>query len=175
MRRPAAVTIAILRPSPNGVIFLERAAHLRDHPGQIGLPGGGVDAADGDDLERTARRELEEEVGINPLRATYVGRLPLVRQRINTFDVPPFVAIVDDGPLTIDASETASLFTVPLETILGPSLRDGKVNFKGLRISSPILDYEGRQIWGLTARILQTFAAAWNEGPLRLKIERALS
>ena len=173
MRRPAAVTIAILREAPHGVIFVERATHLRDHPGQIGLPGGRLDAADRD-LEAAALRELHEEVGIEASRVQILAALPLIRQRINTFDVTPFVAIVEPGALRIDSRETAAVCTVPLATILGPSLREGEVEFGGLRIASPVLDHEGRRIWGLTARILQSFTGAWAAGDLRATIERAL-
>ena len=173
VRRPAAVIIAILREVPNGIVFIERAAHLRDHPGQIGLPGGGVDPADRD-LEHTALRELQEEVGIVASRVHMVASLPLVRQRINTFDVTPFVAIVDPGELTIDSRETAAVFTVPLATILGPALQDGEVEYAGLHIASPVLDHDGRRIWGLTARILQSFVRAWNTADLRARIEREL-
>ncbi|MHB8146725.1 MAG: NUDIX hydrolase [Vulcanimicrobiaceae bacterium] len=172
-RRPAAVIIAILREAPNGIVFVERATHLRDHPGQIGLPGGGVDAVDSD-LEHTALRELREEVGIAENRVHVVGALPLIRQRINTFDVTPFVAVVDPGELTIDPRETAAVFTVPLATILGPALQDGEVEFAGLQIASPVLDHDGRRIWGLTARILQSFVHAWNANGLRAQIEREL-
>ena len=172
-RRPAAVMLAIFSDPPNGVIFVERAAHLRDHPGQIGLPGGGVEAVDRD-REATALRELYEEVGIAANRVRVIGSLPLVRQRINTFDVTPFVAVVEPGELIIDSRETAAVFTVPLAKILGPALREGEVEFGGLRIASPVLDHDGRRIWGLTARILQLFVTEWANGALRSRVESAL-
>src|SRR5579872_6207566 len=92
-RRQAAVAIAIFRTPPHGIVFVERAAHLRDHPGQIGLPGGRVHPEDRD-LAATALRELHEEVGIEPVRATIVAELPMLQQRrVNNFDVTPFVAV----------------------------------------------------------------------------------
>src|ERR1700736_6893982 len=95
VRRTAAVAFAILKAPPHGVIFIERASHLRDPPGQIALPGGSVDAEDGGDLRRTALRELREEVGVAPERVTIVGQLPMVSQRrAHNFDVTPFVATV---------------------------------------------------------------------------------
>ncbi len=57
-RRPAAVVLGIFEDPPHGVIFIERAAHLRNHAGQIGLPGGGMDAGDEGDLRTTALREM---------------------------------------------------------------------------------------------------------------------
>jgi 8-oxo-dGTP pyrophosphatase MutT (NUDIX family) len=164
VRRRAAVVVAIFRPPPHGVIFVERAAHLRDHPGQIGLPGGGVHAGDRN-LEATALRELHEEVGVEPARVTVVAQLPMLRQRLaNNFDVTPFVATIEPGELKIDATETAGVFVVPLAEVLS-----------GFRRPSVSLDYEGRRIWGLTARILQTFVNEWEMGDLQTRVSAHLS
>lgn len=175
MRRRAAVVVAIFRTAPHGVIFVERAAHLRDHPGQIGLPGGGVHAED-PDLQATALRELHEEVGIAADRACVVAQLPMLAQRhVNNFDVTPFVAVVEPGELTIDPAETAAVFVVPLATIVERGLNEGRVEYGDLRVRSLVLDYEGRRIWGLTARILHSFVVAWKQLGLRELVEPKLS
>jgi 8-oxo-dGTP pyrophosphatase MutT (NUDIX family) len=176
-RRAAAVIMPIFATPPHGVLFVERAAHLRHHPGQIGLPGGTLDPQDLGDLERGALRELEEEVGIEAGRVTLVGRLPTVQPRVNMFDVTPFVAVIAPGELRIDPSETAGFFTVPLKTILSDALRDGHVSIAGFEIETPLLDYEGRRIWGVTGRILRDFVEAWNDAEtgLRARVEGALS
>ena len=176
-RRAAAVTIAIGALPPHGVLFVERAAHLRDHPGQIGLPGGGVDPADGGDLLRTALRELREELGVVPERIRFVGRLPTLHQRRNTFDVTPFVAVVAPGPYTIDGDETAGMFAIPLLRIVEGGLRDGIVAYRGMQIDTLVLDFEGRRVWGLTARILRSFLDAWEDDGtgLRASVEAALA
>jgi 8-oxo-dGTP pyrophosphatase MutT (NUDIX family) len=166
MSRKAAVVIGILRAAPHGIIFVERAAHLRDHPGQIGLPGGSTHPQDGD-LEATALRELHEEVGVEPSRATVVARLPTIRQRVNDFEVTPFVAVIEAGDLTIDADETAGVFLVPLATVINEGLRQESVDYRGTRLPSLVLDFEHRRIWGLTARILQSFLEHWHTGGLR--------
>lgn len=170
LRRQAAVVIGIFRNAPHGVIFVERAAHLRDHPGQIGLPGGSVHPEDAD-LQATALRELHEEVGVEPSRVTIVARLPLVSQRLaNNFDVTPFVAVIEPGELRIDSSETAGVFTVPLDTLVGEGLREDSVDHRGLRVQSLVLDYEGYRIWGFTARILELFLSEWENGDLRDRV-----
>ncbi|MGD1065236.1 MAG: CoA pyrophosphatase [Vulcanimicrobiaceae bacterium] len=176
-RRKAAVAIAILAEPPHGIVFVERGLHLRDHPGQIGLPGGSVDDEDGGDLARTALRELREEVGVAPERVRVVGRLREVSQRRNNFDVTPFVAIVQPGPFTIDGSETAGMFTIPLAVVLSEALTDGIVEYGGLTIPSLILDYENKRVWGLTAQILRLFNEVWREedGVLRSAVEGALT
>ena len=174
MRRQAAVVISIFRNAPHGVIFVERATHLRDHPGQIGLPGGSVHPEDRD-LEATALRELHEEVGVAPERARIVGSLPPISQRVvNNFDVTPFVAVLEPSELRIDATETAGVFVVPLQTILERGVSEGTVEYSGLQIKSLILDYEHYRIWGLTARILQSFLEAWSTGRMRDLVEPLL-
>jgi 8-oxo-dGTP pyrophosphatase MutT (NUDIX family) len=151
-RRRAAVVIAIFRTPPHGIVFVERAAHLRDHPGQIGLPGGGVHPEDAG-LPATALRELHEEVGIEAARVSIVDELPVIHQRIaSNFDVTPFVAVVEPGELRIDATETAGVFVVPLARVLA---------FAG---HEDAIEFEGRRIWGLTARILHEFVERWNAG-----------
>ncbi|HTW83624.1 MAG TPA: CoA pyrophosphatase [Candidatus Sulfotelmatobacter sp.] len=176
-RRKAAVAVAIIAEPPHGIVFVERGAHLRDHPGQIGLPGGSVDPEDGGDLERTVLRELEEEIGVVPERVRIVGRLREVSQRRNNFDVTAFVAIVQPGPFTIDGSETAGMFTIPLRTVLSKALTDGIVEYSGLTIPSLVLDYENKRVWGLTAQILRVFNEAWQAeaSPLRAAVEAALT
>jgi 8-oxo-dGTP pyrophosphatase MutT (NUDIX family) len=158
------------------VIFTERAAHLRDHPGQIALPGGSVDPADGGDLRRTALRELSEEVGIAAERVTILGELPMVRQtRANNFDVTPFVATVAPGPLTIDGTETAAVFTIPLDVIID-ELTHGTVAVGEVSVETYLLDYESRRVWGLTGQILRKFIEAWSDAanPLRSAVEARL-
>jgi 8-oxo-dGTP pyrophosphatase MutT (NUDIX family) len=177
VRRTAAVVVAIVTTPPHGMIFIERASHLRDHPGQIALPGGSVDPSDGGDLRRTALREMREEVGVAAERVTIVGQLPVVSQRrANNFDVTPFVATVAPGPLTIDGTETAAVFTVPLAFVI-ERLALGTVTVGEQSIESYILDFEARRVWGLTGAILRNFVEAWNDpaNPLRTAIDAGLS
>ncbi len=154
--REAAVLMAICARPPHRVLFIERAAHLRDHPGQIGLPGGSVDPADGDDRTRTALREVREELGIAATHVTIVARLPDVRQRVNTFNVSPLVGILRETvSLTVDPAETAAVFAVPLAAIVAPgAVFRGLENVADRAIETWVFDYDGRHIWGLTAQIL---------------------
>lgn len=177
-RRIAAVTIAIIAAPPHGVLFIERAAHLRDHPGQIALPGGSADPEDGGDLARTALRELREEVGVAPERVTILARLPVVhQQRTNNFDVTPFVATVAPGGFTIDGTETAGMFTIPLEVIVGDALRAGTIEIAERTIETYLLDYGGKRVWGLTGYILASFVERWADpaSGLRATVEAALA
>jgi 8-oxo-dGTP pyrophosphatase MutT (NUDIX family) len=175
-RRPAAVVLGIFEDAPHGVIFIERAAHLRNHAGQIGLPGGGMDPQDDGDLRKTALREMQEEVAVEPERVTIVGELPVIKARVNNYAVLPFVATIARGDrMRIDASETVGVFTVPLETVVR-DLREDFVHVGTVRIKSPVLDHGERRIWGLTGNILRSFVATWNEpgSALRARVEGRL-
>lgn len=173
--RKAAVVLAIFTAPPHGVIFIERAAHLRHHAGQIGLPGGAMDPEDENDARRTALREMEEEVGVAPERVEFVGQLGDLHPRVSNFMVTPFVALVQPGPLVIDPSETAAVFSVPLSTVL-EEVREGTMSIGALHIETTLLDYDGRRIWGLTGRILRMFVDDWNQpgSELRARIENRL-
>lgn len=61
--RPAAVMMLLIGPSDALEIVLTlRAAHLKQHAGQVSFPGGKPDAGD-ESLLHTALRECEEEIG----------------------------------------------------------------------------------------------------------------
>lgn len=177
-RRKAAVVLTICAEPPHGVIFVERAAHLRNNAGQIGLPGGAVDPSD-PSLEAAALRELHEELGVAPERVTLAGALPVIGQRVGTFDVTPFVGVLTARTeLRIDPAETAAVFTVPLNAIIEDgAIREGTVRWNGREITSLVFEHGERLVWGLTGRILHTFVDAWHDerNPLRSRIEAALA
>jgi 8-oxo-dGTP pyrophosphatase MutT (NUDIX family) len=172
----AAVMLAIFADAPHGVVFVERAGHLRRNPGQIGLPGGMTDPIDGSEPATTAIRELYEELGVQPEAIRIVGRLERQRQASSGLAVTPIVGVLAARtPLQIDRTETIGTFTVPLATIVAP----GAISRDVVRSTSErtlyVLDYEGRHIWGLTARILKAFSDEWNasQPALRAEIEAA--
>src|SRR5947209_4569646 len=174
-RRAAAVVLCIESVAPHNIIFVERGAHLRNHAGQIGLPGGSAEAIDEGDLSLTALRELHEEVGVAPGRVAIVGRLPQLQPRVSPFEVTPYVAVVEPGPLTIDTRELDGAFVVPLATVL-EELYEGHYEVGAFRVKTPLLDVGERRIWGLTGHILRNFASAWNDpsNPLRRAVEAKL-
>ncbi|MBV8638472.1 MAG: CoA pyrophosphatase [Candidatus Eremiobacteraeota bacterium] len=173
--RKAAVVLAIFSAPPHGVVFIERAAHLRHHAGQIGLPGGAMDPEDENDPKRTALREMEEEVGVAAERVDLVWEFSQLHPRVSNFIVTPFVAVVEPGPLAIDPSETAGVFSVPLATLLD-EVRDDVMDIGAMQIETTMLDYDGRRIWGLTGRVLRMFVDEWNTNgsEMRTQIEQRL-
>jgi len=154
--------IAIGSAPPHPVLFIERSAHLRHHPGQIAFPGGGIDPADEGDIARTALRELAEETGIAPERVRLIGRLDDVRGRVNPFIITPFVGIVAPGPPPVpDGSETIAVFGPPLAALLAPgAVHQGVERMGAYGIETWLFDWEGMHVWGVTGRILANFVSA---------------
>lgn len=153
MSKRGAVLVPIVAHSPQSLIFVERAAHLRRNPGQVGFPGGGAEPSDGGDPVRTALRELYEELGIAAEHVKVVAQLSDLEQWSSGLVITPVVGVLsaDAPPFAVDGDEIVGAFGVPLSLIVA----DGA-------LSALALDYDGRHIWGFTARILASFADAWN-------------
>ncbi|HYL28237.1 MAG TPA: CoA pyrophosphatase [Candidatus Nitrosotalea sp.] len=169
------MVVPILASTPPSVIFVERAAHLRRHPGQIAFPGGIEEPGDAGDPVTTALRELGEELGIGGESVNVIGSLPEVEQFSSRFRITPVVAVVNaNASLAVDGEEIADAFTVPLSTILeeGRLYRDDSLCAARAR-TLYAFDHGERHIWGFTARILKSFVDAWSEAgsPLRKAAE----
>jgi 8-oxo-dGTP pyrophosphatase MutT (NUDIX family) len=164
--RDAAVLLLIIEhaDAPT-VLFTQRTAHLADHAGQIAFPGGRVDARDLT-AERTALREAEEEVGIEPERVEVLGRLPLYRTSTG-FAVTPVVGWARP-PLVYqpDPHEVADVFEVPLAFLLDTrNHRHESAFFRGRMRKYWAMPYGERFIWGATAGMLVTFQRILAAGP----------
>lgn len=95
-RRPAgcwsaAVLVLLSDAEDPDLVYTERAAGLRKHPGQISFPGGRRDEGDTAPLD-TALREANEEIGLESSWVTMLGELPTTRIPVSAFDVQPVVA-----------------------------------------------------------------------------------
>jgi 8-oxo-dGTP pyrophosphatase MutT (NUDIX family) len=156
--RPASVLLALLeRPTGTTVLFTERAVHLKDHAGQVSLPGGRIVA--GETAAEAALREAQEEVGLPPAAVNVIGSLDEFLTGTG-FSVMPVVGVVTNRDFVAkpDPREVAGVFEVPLELILDRSaLNVGYFERHGSRLLTYELRYSGRRIWGATAAVLRNF------------------
>jgi 8-oxo-dGTP pyrophosphatase MutT (NUDIX family) len=156
--RPASVLLALLeRSGGTTVLFTERAAHLKDHAGQVSLPGGRLAA--GETAADAALREAHEEVGLPPTAVSVIGTLDGFITGTG-FLITPVVGVVTDASFvaTPDPREVAGVFEVPLPLILDRSaMRAGYFERHGARLLTYELLYDNRRIWGATAAVLRNF------------------
>lgn len=151
---PAAVLVPIVTHPRPTVILTERRSDMRRHAGEISFPGGRIDPGDADAVA-AALREAEEETGMPPTAVTVLGMLDPVLVGTG-FIVTPVVGVVAPGlPLAPQEAEVAALFEAPLDEVAAPDRhRLETVEFAGATRSFYVINYEGRRIWGATARML---------------------
>ncbi len=157
--RPAAVLLILInhKEGPT-VLFTQRTDHLADHPGQISLPGGHVDADD-DGPVATALRETEEECGIEASKITVIGRINTYLT-VTGFSVTPIVGTIEPPfDMSPDPVEVAEIFEVPLSFILDPSNHQHvkRVLDENIKWQGYAMPYNDYYIWGITAGILRDF------------------
>jgi len=149
----AAVLVLISRGDNPAILYTKRAAHLRQHPGEVCFPGGMWEAGDSD-LFATAQREVHEEIGLHAADIHLLGRLPQSHTRAGT-PVTPFVASFNpDAPLFPSPDELDSIFCVPLTLFNeGIQVREDKFERDGRIFNVPVYHYRGYEIWGFTAAV----------------------
>jgi 8-oxo-dGTP pyrophosphatase MutT (NUDIX family) len=153
--RPAAVLVPVIdRPEPSVLLTL-RTADLPSHAGQIAFPGGKIDPIDTSPLA-AAIREGEEEIGLASGLIEPIGYLDLYLT-FSGFRILPAVVRVDpDYALTINPSEVAEAFEVPLPFLMEPTNHATKTReWRGIQRTYLEMPYGERYIWGITAGILR--------------------
>src|SRR5262249_26111755 len=148
--KPAAVLIPVVNRSTPTVILTQRTADLPSHPGQIAFPGGKIDGEE--TPAGAALREAEEEIGLKPARVETLGYLDLYLT-FSGFRILPTVACVEeDFALTLNHSEVAEVFEVPLEYLMRPeNYRRKSRDWNGIVRHYYEIPYRNRYIWGVTA------------------------
>ena len=173
----AAVVVPIVRRDEPALVVVRRAAHLRRNPGQIGFPGGLIDAGDAD-ARSAALREFEEELGVPRAQVRIVDRLDDVTTLALSVVIAPFVGLFDaPHAYAADANETQSVHEIPVAALYEPgALYEGfeAVTHEGRAYEVPswLFDYAGLHVWGATARILRDFTGRYSLGQLRAFAER---
>jgi 8-oxo-dGTP pyrophosphatase MutT (NUDIX family) len=152
--RPAAVLI-LIGEGPEGpeIMFVERAADMRKHAGQIAFPGGAADVGD-HDLADTALREAAEETGVDRTGIEVLGVLPPAHVEVSGFDVTAVIAWWrQPSPVAVmDPREAASIDIVPVTILTDPAHRALVRHPSGY--VGPAFEVNGHLIWGLTAHLL---------------------
>ncbi len=159
-RQKAAVLIPIMRiASQWEVLFIRRTERQGDqHSGQVAFPGGKFEPNDAD-IEFTAIREANEEIGLDTQKLDLLGSLSPYHT-VTNYKIYPFVGIIPwPVKLTRQKSEVARIFTIPLNWLKNSqNYRLKKQKFTsdfGMRPESVVHynQYSGELLWGATAQI----------------------
>jgi len=161
-RTQAAVLVPLFhKGSRYHVLFTKRTDRVKHHKGEISFPGGVVDEDD-EDVEATALRETFEEIGLPGKNVEILGTLDDSVTVSSDYLITPIVAeIAYPDRFSINEEEIEELIEIPFDAFLDEnrwteetySSREGKV-------LSYRFEYEGRIIWGATARIMRQFLDA---------------
>ena len=144
-----------------------RGSGLRNHTGQVSLPGGRVD--DGETFEQAALREAEEEVGVDPRAVDVVGRLTPLHIPVSGYLLHPVVGFTTMRPAFQRAEwEVARIIEAPISLLSDPrmvkrEMRTRTVSGQTIDVDVPYFDIDGEKVWGATAMVLAEFGALVEE------------
>jgi 8-oxo-dGTP pyrophosphatase MutT (NUDIX family) len=156
-RTPAAVLVPFYeKQGQYHILFIKRTEWVEKHKGEISFPGGRQEERDKTLLD-TAIRECTEEIGLMPADVTILGELDDVVSVKTNYVITPFLALIPwPYQFKVDGKETEEIIEAPISALLDKGhsrqeIRDGKT------VTSFFYNYQGRVIWGATARILNKF------------------
>ncbi|MFC7063835.1 NUDIX hydrolase [Halobacillus seohaensis] len=160
------------------LLFEVRSLHMRRQPGEICFPGGKVDARD-KMAQAAAIRETKEELGIYDQDIEHVFPFDYMISPFGMM-VSTYVGFLncDESCIQSNPDEVEEVFTVPLAFFKESEPQIHYVNFEvkpqddfpfdliangedyqwqTRQMEEYFYIYEGRVIWGLTARVLNAF------------------
>jgi len=153
-REAAVVAPVVARGDDDALLFTKRADHLGQHPGQMSFPGGGREPSD-EDLEATARREANEEIGLRSDEIEVVGCLDDI-PTVSDYSVRPFVSRVPDREYVPDEREVAEIAVLPVAALTDldnyESERRDHPYYGDIRLH--FFHVGGYTVWGATGRML---------------------
>ena len=145
------------------ILITKRKNNLRKHAGQIAFPGGRKEKED-KDLKDTVQRETEEEVNISKDNYDIIGKLPKFYTGTG-YVVTPFLAIMKqnlewESLISPNLNEVEKIFYPKSYYLLSPKfhMREKPPLNSSMSMTWKI-NYNGENIWGLTARVLVTISA----------------
>jgi len=162
--RPAAVMIPLIVNNGDWhMVLTQRSEILEEHRGQVAFPGGAQEASD-KNLQWTALREMQEEIGVKPEDVEVFGHLcdiPI----ITNYMVRIFVGQIPwPYPLLISEDEVDSVFTLPLLWLADPKHHTIRFRrFAGREFPVIYFElYDGYLLWGASAEMTLTLLSALN-------------
>lgn len=141
-------------------VLMRRNSYKGVHSAQVSFPGGKLEESD-KDLEATALREANEEVGIVSNDVEILGPLTELFIPPSGFLVQPYLGISKSRPFFIeDPLEVKQIIELPLGLLLEDSIViESEVQKSGGDDTwkVPAFEFYGHTVWGATAMMLSEF------------------
>ena len=154
-----ASVMALFYPSKENetyLVLILRKTYKGVHSAQVGFPGGKEEESD-KDLQETALRETEEEIGVGREQIEVLKTLSPLYIPPSNFMVHPFLGISDE-PLsfTKQDDEVEDIIEVSLKDFLN---EENVVTTKvptsyNIKVEVPAFELNGYIVWGATAMML---------------------
>lgn len=153
-----SAVLALFYPNKNNetvFILTLRANYKGTHASQISFPGGKYENFD-KNLKRTAIRETNEEIGINPSDISIFKQLTNVYIPPSNFLVTPFIGFLSSAPTFKLNHEVEKIISVKLSELLSKDcLSTTKVTTSyATNMKVPCFILNETIVWGATAMIL---------------------
>ncbi len=147
-------------------VLTRRTEDLPHHRGQIAFPGGGREI--GEEPWDTALRESQEEIGLDPKRVLELGKLDEAETPSGYRIIPCVGAVPQPLETTPNEAEIAEIFSVPLLAFADVRMiEDKEVTINGRTRTLRVYHVAGgRQVWGLTARLIQNLLVRLGMGSM---------
>jgi 8-oxo-dGTP pyrophosphatase MutT (NUDIX family) len=151
----AAVLVPlVLAAEEPHVVFTRRRTDLRRHAGEISFPGGRRDPEDAD-LQDTALREAEEEIGLPRAEVRLLGELPPTSTFVTNYVIHPFVGEIPAGlAWRVSEREVDAVLELPLRALRESRTRT-RMERRGISFETDAYIVDEHLIWGATARIVE--------------------
>ncbi|RYU96766.1 NUDIX hydrolase [Emticicia agri] len=134
----------ILRPQYDGV-----------HGGQMAFPGGRAELKD-KNIQATALREAQEEIGIKASDVKIIGNLTELYINPSNLLCQPVMGYINYRPdFYPDEREVADILEVPLSDFVNPdTVQTRLVEARGFRFETPGFIIQEQIVWGATAMMI---------------------
>lgn len=185
--KKSAILIPLLEKNNElHLLFEVRSFTMRSQPGDICFPGGKIDKQD-ESPRHAAIRETTEELGINDKSIQEVIPLDYLVADMGRIIYPFIGTLTNPEKIIPHEAEVEEVFTVPLSFFLETKPERHKVNvqvqpdesfpfelivggkdynWQVRQIDELFYKYDGKVIWGLTAKILTHFIDLIRQNPL---------
>ena len=161
-----AGVLILLYPRDGQLYFplTRRTEKVKNHKGQISLPGGAREGRES--LQQTALRETYEELGVPSDHLDVLGQLTPLYVPPSRFLISPFVAYSATCPrFDPDPVEVAALIETPLALLLDPQTEvweEWEIGGKPVQVPFFQVLHQDNKVWGATAMVLSELVVALN-------------